>query len=106
MSISSILQYAAFLAIVTALVKPAGGYLVRVFDGGRTWLDRVMKPVERGIYWICRVDPKREMSWFEYATAFVIFSAVGTLILYAILRLQNFFPGGPAASALTNPITP
>jgi potassium-transporting ATPase potassium-binding subunit len=106
MSIHSIIQYLFFLLLVTALVKPAGGYLARVFDGGRTWLDCIMAPFERVIYWIGRVDPKKEMSWSEYALSFVVFSAVGTLILYGILRLQTFLPGGPPPSVLTTPITP
>jgi potassium-transporting ATPase potassium-binding subunit len=106
MSLASIFQYLIFLIVVTALVKPAGKYLVRVFHGERTWLDHLMIPVERMVYWVCRVDPQREMSWQEYALAFVLFSGVGTLVLYAILRMQSFLPGGPAADALTTPITP
>jgi K+-transporting ATPase ATPase A chain len=106
MSISSLTQHFVFLLCVSALVKPAGGYLVRVFDGRPTWLDRWMKPIERLIYWLCRIDPKREMSWLEYALSFVMFSAIGTLLLYGMLRLQNFLPGGPAPVSLTSPITP
>lgn len=106
MSIASITQYLLFLSIVTAMVKPAGGYLVRVFQGKRTFLDRVLVPLERLIYRICRVDPTREMHWLQYALAFVVFSGVGTVALYGILRLQNFLPGGPASSALTTPMTP
>jgi K+-transporting ATPase ATPase A chain len=106
MGLDSILQYSFFLILVTALVKPAGGYLARVFDGGRTWLDAVLSPIEQLVYWICRVDPKKEMSWREYALAFLIFSATGTLILYGILRLQNHLPGGPSSTVLTTPMTP
>ncbi len=103
MSTSSIMQYMAFLAVVTALVKPVGSYLANVFDGGRTPLDRVLMPIERCIHWLCRVDSKSEMSWRQYARAFVIFSLVGTLSLYGILRLQNHLPGGPD---LSSPMTP
>jgi K+-transporting ATPase ATPase A chain len=106
MSLSSMAQFVVFIAVVTALVKPAGGYLARVFEGGRTWLDPFLVPVERLTYWICRIDQKREMSWLNYALAFVIFSGVGTLVLYTILRLHAFLPGGPPDSALTTPITP
>ena len=102
----AILQYLVFLAVVTALVKPAGAYLARIFNGGRTPLDRLLGPIERLIYWFCRVDPNKEMSWLEYAMAFVIFSGVGTLILYGILRFQAFIPGGPPSAVLTTPITP
>jgi K+-transporting ATPase ATPase A chain len=106
MSISSLAQYALFLALVTALVKPAGTYLARVFAGEDTWLDRPLKRIERFVYWLMRIDPVVEMSWREYATAFVVFTGVGTLLLYAILRLQTHLPGGPGAEMLTTPMTP
>jgi K+-transporting ATPase ATPase A chain len=106
MSLNSIAQYAVFLAIVTALVKPAGAYLARVFDGGRTILGRLLGPVERLIYRLLRVDPAVEMSWSQYAIAFILFSAVGTLALYGILRLQSHLPGAPAHNQLSTPMTP
>jgi K+-transporting ATPase ATPase A chain len=106
MNISSIAQYAFFLILVTALVKPAGAYLVRVLEGGRTYLDTILRPIERFFFFICRIDATREMSALEYSLAFVIFSGVGTLLLYAVLRLQAFLPGGPAPEMLWTPITP
>jgi K+-transporting ATPase ATPase A chain len=106
MSVSSFVQYALFLGLVTALVKPAGAYLARVFDGGHTSLDRGLKPVERLIYRLMGIDPSVEMSWRRYAGTFILFTAAGTLLLYAILRLQTYLPGGPSAEALTTPMTP
>jgi K+-transporting ATPase ATPase A chain len=85
-----------FLLIVTALVRPAGTYMALVFTGGRTWLDPVARPVERALYRLARIDPDAQMTWVEYATAFVVFSLVGTLVLYAILRAQ-----APLATPLT-----
>jgi K+-transporting ATPase ATPase A chain len=102
----SFLQYTLFLGIVTVLVKPAGTYLACVFNEGHTWLDRGLKPVERLIYRLLRLDPSIEMSWKSYGTAFVSFTIAGTLLLYALLRLQMYLPGGPVASALTTPMTP
>jgi potassium-transporting ATPase potassium-binding subunit len=84
--------YLLFLVIVTALVRPLGGYLERVFDRRPTFLDRVCLPVERLIYRITAVDPKAEMTAKEYATCFILFSLVGTLLLYALLRMQRFLP--------------
>jgi K+-transporting ATPase ATPase A chain len=106
MSSSSIIQYSIFLALVTVLVKPVGLYLAAVFDGRKTALDPVLNPIERAIHALCRTHPQRQMSWRQYALAFVVFSCVGTLLLYALLRLQQFFPGGPGANALTTPMTP
>jgi K+-transporting ATPase ATPase A chain len=87
------LQFAVFLLVIIALVKPVGGYLARVFEGENTWLDPALRPIERLIYKLARVDPKQEMDWRQYATAFVVFGLTGTLLLYAILRLQRFLPG-------------
>jgi K+-transporting ATPase ATPase A chain len=106
MSIPAFAQYALFLGLVTALVKPAGAYLVCVFNDRRTWLDPALRPVERLIYRLMRVEPAREMSWRTYTLAFVLFAAVGTVLLYALLRIQMFLPGGPDAGALTTPMTP
>jgi potassium-transporting ATPase potassium-binding subunit len=88
----SAIQYVLFVAIVTALVEPLGGYMERVFSRKRTPLDRFCLPMERLIYRITAVDPNVEMTGKEYATCFVLFGLAGTLLLYAILRLQQFLP--------------
>jgi K+-transporting ATPase ATPase A chain len=88
----SAIQYALFVAIVTALVEPLGGYIERVFSRKRTVLDRLCLPVERLIYRITAVDPNVEMTGKQYATCFVLFGFAGTLLLYVILRLQQFLP--------------
>ena len=88
----SVIQYVLFVAIVTILVKPLGGYLERVFCRQRTVLDRLCLPVERLIYRITAVDPNLEMTGKEYATCFVFFGFAGTVLLYAILRMQQFLP--------------
>jgi K+-transporting ATPase ATPase A chain len=92
MSISALVQYAAFLLAVTLLVKPVGRYMARAFSGEHTALDPLLCPLERFIYRLTGVNPKSEMRWQEYAGAFVIFGMTGTLILYAILRLQQLLP--------------
>ena len=92
MDLYSALQYVLFVAIVTILVKPLGGYMERVFSRQRTVLDRLFLPVERLLYRITAVDPNLEMTGKEYATCFVLFGLAGTLLLYGILRLQQFLP--------------
>jgi K+-transporting ATPase ATPase A chain len=86
------IQYVLFIFIVTALVKPLGRYMERVFSRKRTLLDRLCLPLERIIYRITGVDPDVEMTGKEYATCFVLFGFVGTLLLYGILRMQQFLP--------------
>jgi len=88
----SAIQYVLFVLIVTVLVKPLGGYMEQVFSRQRTVLDRFCVPVERLIYCITFVAPDAEMTGKEYATCFVFFGLAGTLLLFAILRLQQFLP--------------
>ena len=85
-------QYLLFLIIVTALVKPLGGYMERVFSRKPTILDRVCLPVERIIYRITFVDQDREMTGKEYAVCFVLIGLVGTFLLYLILRTEQSLP--------------
>ena len=105
MSLTTIALYALFLLIVLVLVKPLGGYMARVFAGQKTWLDPAQRRVERGIYALCSIDAEREMTAKEYAIAFVLFSLAGTLLLFAILRLQQFLPFYDPTHLVT-PLTP
>ncbi len=106
MSLASMVQYALFLVVVVLLVRPVGIYLLRVFTGQKTMLDRVVRPVERLIYRLAGIDAERQMNGKQYAIAFLLFSLVGTLLLYAILRLQSTLPGAPNRAYLTTPMTP
>ena len=105
MTLSTVALYAGFLLIILVLVKPIGGYLARVFAGERTFLDPALRPVERFIYALCGIDAEQEMNSKQYALAFVLFSLAGTLLLYAILRLQAFLPFYDPVH-LTTPLTP
>ena len=92
MSLPGWLQQFFFLFLVILLVKPVGGYMARVFEGRRTWLDFLLRPVERLIYRLTGVEPSAEMNWSQYASSFVFFGLTGTLAVYLILRLQAFLP--------------
>ena len=105
MTAHSLVQYALFLFVVLLLVQPVGRYMAHVFTGERTYLDPILKPLERRIYRLYGIHPDHDMWWNEYAGAFVLFSAVGTLLLYALLRLQNHLPFINIAP-LTTPLTP
>jgi K+-transporting ATPase ATPase A chain len=104
MSPASLLQYAAFLLCVTLLVKPLGGYMARVFEGERTLPDRLLRPVENGVYRVLGVDPRHDMGAREYGVAFLVFSLFGTILLYALLRMQSVLPWFDAAF-LKTPMT-
>ena len=96
MNIMGWLQLAAFVVALLALTKPLGLYLERVLDsGGKTFLDPVVSPVERLIYRILGIDRSKEQDWKGYAISLLVFSAVGLLFTYAILRLQHLLPLNP-----------
>jgi K+-transporting ATPase ATPase A chain len=90
------LQFALFLGLLTLITKPLGLYLVQVLDAnGRTWLDLILKPVEKLTYKLLGVDPQREQGWKQYTFAMLAFSLVGVAFTYAILRLQDVLPWNP-----------
>ncbi|CAN5540433.1 potassium-transporting ATPase subunit KdpA [soil metagenome] len=93
------IQIALYCAIVVALVKPLGWYMTRVFNGERTLLSPVLRPVEAGLYWMGGVDEKREQHWLTYTVAMLLFHIVGFLALYAVLRLQALLPFNPAGQS-------
>src|SRR4029078_9269423 len=89
------LQILFFIAIVVALAKPIGVFLTQVFEGKRTFLHPIIRPVERVIYRLTRVSEEREMHWSEYAVSMLLYSAVSMLLLYFIQRLQAYLPFNP-----------
>jgi K+-transporting ATPase ATPase A chain len=101
MGIAPTVQYLAFAAVVGLLAKPVGLYLLFVFER-----KQALSVIERWLVRAAGVDAERSMTWPQYARAFVLFSFLGTLFLYGVLRLQWLLPGGPDASILTTPMTP
>ena len=95
MTVNGWIQILIFCAIIVAQVKPLGWYMTRVFDGERTFLSPVLRPVEVGLYALGGVDEKREQSWLTYAIAMLMFHIAGFVLLYTLLRLQAFFPFNP-----------
>jgi K+-transporting ATPase ATPase A chain len=96
MTVIGWIQIILYCAIVVALVKPLGWYMTRVFNGERTFLSPVLRPVEAGLYWIGGVDEKREQHWLTYTVAMLLFHVGGFLIIYAVMRLQAILPFNPA----------
>jgi K+-transporting ATPase ATPase A chain len=89
------LQILFFLLAIGLVTPLLGGYMTRVFTRRRTWLDPVLRPIERLVYRATGVDEHREMRWAEYAIAVLLFSGVSMLALYAIQRLQGRLPLNP-----------
>src|ERR1700710_1742904 len=93
------IQILLFCAVIVALVKPLGGYMTRVFNGERTFLSPVLRPVESGLYWMGGIDEKREQHWLTYTVAMLLFHVGGFLIIYAVMRLQAILPFNPAGQS-------
>jgi len=95
MTLNGWLQVVAFLGLIFAVTKPLGVFMARVFSRERTFLDPVLRPIERLLYRVTGVDETHEMRWTEYATAMLMFSAVSMLLLYLIQRIQGILPFNP-----------
>src|SRR5689334_14676333 len=93
------LQIILFCVVIVALTKPLGWYMTRVFNGERTFLSPVLRPIEVGIYWISGVDARREQHWLTYTVAMLLFHVGGVLIIYGLMRLQAFLPFNPAGQS-------
>lgn len=91
----ALLEPALLFTLLLALTKPIGLYMRRLFSGERTFLDPVMRPVERLVYRLCGIDAKREQSWQMYTMAMLAFSATGLLLTYGLQRAQDRLPLNP-----------
>ena len=89
MTANGILQILFFFLLVLLVTKPLGHFMARVFEGEKTLLDPVFKPIERTLYKICGIDETQDMKWTTYAFAMLMFSVVGIVATYALLRLQG-----------------
>ena len=90
-----LLQIVLYLVVLLALVKPLGWYMARVYEGKPVGLDRVLGPVERLVYRLCDVDPRKEVGWKRYALGVLAFNAAGFIFLYVLQRVQHFLPLNP-----------
>ncbi|HEX8817316.1 MAG TPA: potassium-transporting ATPase subunit KdpA [Terriglobales bacterium] len=95
MTLNGWLQILVFLGLIFAVTKPLGIFMTRVFAREKTFLDPVLRPMERLIYRVTGVDENQEMPWTEYAGAMLVFSLVSMLVLYLIQRAQGVLPWNP-----------
>ncbi len=96
-------QIVVFLVVLLAVTKPLGVFMARVFNRERTFLDPVLRPVERLLYRLTLVDEQHEMRWTEYAVSMLLFSGVSMLLLYLTQRTQQFLPLNPQKFAGVGP---
>jgi len=96
-------QIVFFLALIFAVTKPLGIFMARVFNRESTFMDPVLRPVERLLYRVTGVDEDHEMRWTEYAVSMLLFSLLTMLLLYLIERMQGFLPFNPQKFGAVTP---
>src|SRR6202012_2951696 len=89
------LQFVVFFAVLLLLMRPLGLYIARVLEGAKTFLDPVLRPIERLTYRLSGIHADQEMSWQQYSIAMLIFSVVSLLLTYIIERAQALLPWNP-----------
>jgi potassium-transporting ATPase potassium-binding subunit len=89
------LQFVLYFGVLVVLMRPLGLYIARVVEGQKTFLDPVLRPIERSFYKICGIHADNEMDWKQYGAAMLIFSLVSMLLTYLVERLQYFLPSNP-----------
>jgi K+-transporting ATPase ATPase A chain len=107
-----LLQIAVFFILILALTKPTGLFMARLFEGERTFLHPLLRPLEWGVYRIAGVREEAEQRWTQYAASLLALSVVAFLFVYVIQRLQGFLPfnpmhfGAKSAPSGATPVTP
>ena len=97
------LQIGLYLIALVAIVKPLGSWMSRVFQGHPTGLDRVLKPIECGLYRLAGVHPDDEMTWKTYCTSLLLLNGLGIVVVYLLLRWQPALPLNPQGFGASSP---
>ena len=95
MTANGLLQIAIYFLVILALTKPLGAYMAKVFAGERTFLHRLLRPLEAAVYKLCGIDENGEQHWTRYAGGVLVFSLVSLLFTYLLLRIQQWLPLNP-----------
>ncbi len=103
MTANAFLQLGIYFVVLIGLAKPLGSFMGRVYDGESTWLDPVLRPIERLIYRVCGVHPDEGMDWKTYTIAMLLFNFLGMLVVYGLQRLQGVLPLNPAGMSAVTP---
>jgi len=96
-------QIGLFFLVILLVTKPIGVFMMRVFNREKTFLDPVLRPIERLVYWLTGVDESGEMRWTEYTISMLLFSGVSMALLYFIERTQHWLPFNPQNFANVDP---
>jgi K+-transporting ATPase ATPase A chain len=103
MNANAVLQLGLFFLLLVAAAIPLGGYMARVYSGNARWAGRLFGPIERTLYRLSGARADEQMTWKRYAAAALLFNLLGTLVVYALGRLQAFLPLNPAGHTAVRP---
>ena len=103
MTLNGFVQLGLYLLALVVVTKPLGLYMAKVFSGEKTFLQKIVRPVERLVYRVCRVDAEKEQHWTEYTAAMLMFSVVSLLLLYLFQRIQYYLPLNPQKFGAVSP---
>lgn len=103
MTLRGWLQFALYVGVLVLLAKPLGSFMAAVYDGRRTFLSPVLRPVEALVYRVAGVEEKHEVDWKRYALALLLFNFIGLVFVYLLQRLQGFLPLNPQGFAAVSP---
>ncbi|KLU62393.1 potassium-transporting ATPase A chain [Peptococcaceae bacterium CEB3] len=95
MKINDLAQMGFYLIILVLLAIPLGRYMAKVLQGEKTFLDKVVGPLEKLIYKVCGIDPNEDMNWRQYAGALIIFNVLGIVTLFILEMMQGHLPFDP-----------
>jgi len=96
-------QIGLYFLVILLVTKPIGVFITRVFNREKTFLDPVLRPIERLVYWLTGVDESGEMRWTEYTISMLLFSGVSMTLLYFMERTQKWLPFNPQNFANVDP---
>jgi len=96
-------QILFYLLLIFLVTKPLGVFMAKVFSREKTFMDPVLRPIERLLYRVTGVDENHEMRWTEYAVAMLLFSVVSMIVLYLMQRLQGYLPFNPQNLGAVSP---
>src|SRR5499433_1031991 len=103
MTVNGWFQIIFFVLLIFLVTKPMGVFMARVFNREKTFMDPVLRPLERLLYRVTGVDENHEMRWTEFAISMLLFSVVSMVVLYAIQRLQGYLPFNPQKFGAVSP---
>jgi len=95
MSLAGVAQILVYLAILIAITKPMGLFMARLFQGERTFLHPVLRPLEKLTYKLCGVREDAEQRWTQYTASLLSFSVFSFLFAYVLQRAQGHLPLNP-----------